>query len=235
MWSRILSWLCACGLGAGMCASGWYRDAGWCCQPLVHTATNARSQPFSVCRASDNGANSQGQGFGKSINGGFIVVGCIWNIRRFQCCHRRELWCWFIFWGGLSLHVIHERAWRVLEAPKITASCLRWTAWTVANKPLVSIRFGLKFPVHPNMDHTNMDIGGRVHRKSSARKVTYPSIIPVWSGLTLEFPWDRVKSLGLSQPSVFGRFERLIFIFIFIFLISLLEFPLFFTWSRGLY
>lgn len=112
MWSRILSWLCACGLGAGMCASGWYRDAGWCCQPLVHTATNARSQPFSVCRASDNGANSQGQGFGKSINGGFIVVGCIWNIRRFQCCHRRELWCWFIFWGGLSLHVIHERAWR---------------------------------------------------------------------------------------------------------------------------
>lgn len=71
IWSTILSCLCGCGLGFGVCASGWYRDGGWY-EPLVHTSTSARAQPFSVCRASNSGANSQGQGFGKPINGGFI-------------------------------------------------------------------------------------------------------------------------------------------------------------------
>ena len=42
-------------------------------------------------------------------------------------------------------------------------------------------------------------IGGRVHHKLSDRKVTRLSTIPALSGLTLEFPIDRVRLLGRPQ------------------------------------
>ena len=39
-------------------------------------------------------------------------------------------------------------------------------------------------------------IGGRVHRKTNAREVTYPSTIPALGGLTLEFPGIQLKAVG---------------------------------------
>jgi hypothetical protein len=43
-------------------------------------------------------------------------------------------------------------------------------------------------------------IGDRVHWKSSVRKVTHPSTIPTLGSLTIEFPWDLVKTLGFKPP-----------------------------------
>ena len=43
-------------------------------------------------------------------------------------------------------------------------------------------------------------MGGRVHQKSSARKVTCPSIVLALGGLTLEFPWDLGQGLGFKPP-----------------------------------
>ena len=43
-------------------------------------------------------------------------------------------------------------------------------------------------------------IGGRVHGKPSARKVTYLRVIPTLGSLTLEFPWDPGEGLGYKPP-----------------------------------
>ena len=43
---------------------------------------------------------------------------------------------------------------------------------------------------------------GRMHSKSSARKVTHPSTIPTLGSLTSEFPRDPIQALGLTHPYV---------------------------------
>ena len=43
-------------------------------------------------------------------------------------------------------------------------------------------------------------IGGRVHVKSNARKVTLLSVVPLLGGLCLEFPWDLGLGLGFESP-----------------------------------
>ena len=49
----------------------------------------------------------------------------------------------------------------------------------------------LKISGLPKYSHYNwVNHSGRLHRKSSARKVTYPSTSPALSGFTSEFPWD---------------------------------------------
>ena len=60
---------------------------------------------------------------------------------------------------------------------------------------------GWKYPVHlDNLTVIEWIVGGRVHQKSSARKVTHPGTNPALGGLALEVLWDRVKVLGLSHP-----------------------------------
>lgn len=71
-----------------------------------------------------------------------------------------------------------------------------------ANSHLVSPQAWLKnISVHPN---TLTMIGwitvGRVHLKSSARKVTHQITVQVLGGLTLEFPWDPGEGLGFKPP-----------------------------------
>ena len=60
---------------------------------------------------------------------------------------------------------------------------------------------GREYPVHLDIFTViGWIVGGRVHQKSSARKVTHPGTNPALSGLASEVPWDRVKVLGLSHP-----------------------------------
>ena len=48
----------------------------------------------------------------------------------------------------------------------------------------------LKLPSSPVYPHSGWTIGGRVHHKVSARKVTHPSTILALGSLTSESPWD---------------------------------------------
>jgi hypothetical protein len=83
---------------------------------------------------------------------------------------------------------------------------------------------GLEFSVHPNMDHTIMEIGGKGAPEIECYEGHPSEHYSCLRRLDLELPWDRLKSLGLSQLSVFGRLEQLIRVFV----ISLLEFFLVF-------
>jgi hypothetical protein len=56
-------------------------------------------------------------------------------------------------------------------------------------EPLGFYMVGYKYPVHPDIPTMiRWTIDGRVHRKSSARKVNHPSTIPALGGFTVEFP-----------------------------------------------
>ena len=77
------------------------------------------------------------------------------------------------FQVGLSLYVIPKWAWRSQPAPISSKE-----------KVLGSHMIGWRYPIHPNTPTMiGWIIGGRVHRKSSARMVTF-------GGLTLKFPWN---------------------------------------------
>ena len=93
-------------------------------------------------------------------------------------------------WVGLNLYIIPKRASRDLEGPKTTASLQRWTPWTWANKLASTYLPQGQAPRYPrawlkisdSLEYPTVigwTIGGRVHLKLSARKVTHPSTIVI--------------------------------------------------------
>ena len=96
---------------------------------------------------------------------------------------------------------------RIRGAPMTHTYLWRWAPWLGMDnrptpichngKPLGSHKVGWKLLVHLETPTMNgWTIGGRVHCKSIARKVTHPGTIPALGGLISEFLW----SLGLSHP-----------------------------------
>ena len=53
-------------------------------------------------------------------------------------------------------------------------------------------------------------ICGRVHQKSSTRKVTHLSITLTLGNLTLKFPWDLDLGLGFSHPTKLAKRECMV-------------------------
>lgn len=79
----------------------------------------------------------------------------------------------------------------------------RWARQHLSHKgkPLGSHKAGSKYPIHLNTPTMiGWPIGGTVHRKSSAGKVSHRSSILALGSLISEFPWDPSKASGLSQP-----------------------------------
>ena len=113
----------------------------------------------------------------------------------------------------LSLYVILKLTFQELDAPQrllppFNGEHLERTRTSQLapispkGKPLGFHKVCWKYPIHTNTPtFIGWTTGGRVHQKSSARKVTRPSnYFLALGGSTSEFPWIRVKALGLSYP-----------------------------------
>ena len=86
---------------------------------------------------------------------------------------------------------------RTTGPSKSTAAFQKWTHWQAdlhimpKGKPVVAHVLGETNLAHMDMSTmTWVDTGGRVHWKSSARKVTHSSIIRALGSLTSKIPWD---------------------------------------------
>ena len=122
-------------------------------------------------------------------------------------------WCMVLlhYWVGLSLCNPKTSITRIKGSLKTIASFQRWAPWTGVDKPAATHlpkRQAPRFPhgwmiISNSLGYPTMiewAIGGRVHGKSSARKVTHSSPTSALGGLSLEFPWDPDKALDLSHP-----------------------------------
>ena len=111
------------------------------------------------------------------------------------CCHRCELWRWCFVFKFVQVYVILKWAFQEFGVHEDYCLLSKVDTWPSINicLPQGQARFShgwLKISGSLGYLLNGWTIGGRVHWKSSTRKVTRPSTIPALRGLTLEFPWD---------------------------------------------
>ena len=100
----------------------------------------------------------------------------------------------FHFLSWYSLYVVSKHALQELEGKGEHLEGTR-TSWSTSisprGKPLGSHMVSWKYLAHPKTPTMiGRIIGGRVHHKLSARKVTHMSTIPALDGFTSELPID---------------------------------------------